>query len=69
DIGDDLLRDVEVAYVSGITPALSPSCRDATEHFMASARSAGATVVFDINYRSKLWDPERAAAVLAALAS
>jgi 2-dehydro-3-deoxygluconokinase len=65
DIPDELLRRAQIVHVTGITPALSRSACDAVER----ARSYGAIVCFDVNYRSKLWDPGRALPVLRALAA
>lgn len=47
-------------HVSGITPALSASCAEATLEAVKAARAAGAKVSFDVNYRKKLWTPEEA---------
>lgn len=49
-------------HVSGITPALSESCRQATRSGIKAARSAGITVSFDINYRLSLWSDADTAA-------
>ena len=40
-------------HVSGITPALSKSCAEATLEAIKAAKSAGAKVSFDVNYRKK----------------
>ncbi|MGB9619060.1 MAG: PfkB family carbohydrate kinase [Armatimonadota bacterium] len=47
-------------HVSGITPALSRSCAEATFEAIKAAKSAGAMVSYDVNYRKKLWSPEEA---------
>ncbi len=47
-------------HVSGITPALSESCRHTTKISMATAKENGALVSFDVNYRAKLWSEEEA---------
>ena len=54
--------------VTGITPALSPGCLEATRQAMRTARDAGARVVFDPNFRSKLWNVDAAKAVYQELA-
>ncbi|MFC8567883.1 sugar kinase [Streptomyces sp. NPDC057245] len=64
DIGDDLIREASVLHVTGITPALGDSARDTTLRAVRAARAAGVTVSVDVNYRSKLWAPHRAAPVL-----
>ena len=57
-----------VLHLTGITPALGPSARATVDHAVELARSAGVPVSFDLNYRSALWPPERAAAVCRELA-
>lgn len=47
-------------HVSGITPALSKSCAEATFEAIKAAKAAGAKVSYDVNYRKKLWTPEEA---------
>lgn len=49
-------------HVSGITPALSKSCAEATFEAIKAAKAAGARVSYDVNYRKKLWTPEEASA-------
>jgi 2-dehydro-3-deoxygluconokinase len=60
DLGADRLDAAEVVHTSGITPALSDRLADSTRELLAAANDAGATVSFDLNYRSKLWSPEDA---------
>jgi 2-dehydro-3-deoxygluconokinase len=50
-------------HVSGITPALSDTAAAVTLEALAAAKAAGLTVSYDLNYRRKLWSPERARAV------
>lgn len=50
-----LLQDAEIFHVSGVTPALGQATADAAISAARAARSAGAMVSFDGNYRSKLW--------------
>jgi 2-dehydro-3-deoxygluconokinase len=50
-------------HVSGITPALSESAAKVTAESLVAAKKAGLTVSYDLNYRSKLWSPEKARAV------
>lgn len=56
-------------HLTGITPALSPSCREAVFAAAELARAAGATVVLDPNLRLKLWSAEEARATLRELAA
>ncbi len=50
-------------HTSGITPALSDSAAGVTREALKAAHTAGATVSYDLNYRGKLWSPEKARAV------
>ena len=52
---DALLKEFDWLHLSGITPALSPSCADAVLRMLKSAKSLGLTVSFDGNFRSALW--------------
>jgi 2-dehydro-3-deoxygluconokinase len=52
---------------SGITAALSPGCAQMVQTASACAKALGLTVSFDMNYRAKLWSPEKAAVVLTPL--
>ena len=57
---DWLLSDFDWLHLSGITPALSPSCADFILACMKKAREKGLTVSFDGNFRSLLWSWEEA---------
>ena len=50
-------------HTSGITPALSDSAAAVTLEALKAAKRAGATVSYDLNYRGKLWTPDKAQAV------
>jgi 2-dehydro-3-deoxygluconokinase len=50
-------------HTSGITPALSDSAAEATREALVATKKAGLTVSYDLNYRGKLWSPEKAQAV------
>jgi 2-dehydro-3-deoxygluconokinase len=49
---------------TGITPALGSKALAALEAALKAARSAGATVSCDLNFRSKLWTTEEAQAAM-----
>ncbi|MBP2586175.1 2-dehydro-3-deoxygluconokinase [Streptomyces sp. PvR006] len=68
DIDPDLIAGAGVLHVTGITPALGPGPLEAVRHAVAVARTAGTTVSLDVNYRSMLWSPAEATAVLRPLA-
>jgi 2-dehydro-3-deoxygluconokinase len=62
--------DVDLLVVSGITPALSPEAREATERLIGLARDTGVPVAFLVNHRNALWSAaEEAARVLWPLAA
>jgi 2-dehydro-3-deoxygluconokinase len=50
-------------HTSGITPALSDSAAAVTREALGAAKQAGLTVSYDLNYRAKLWSPEKAQSV------
>ena len=52
----DILADADWFHVTGITPALSRSAADAAIEAAAAARTAGAKVSVDLNFRKKLWN-------------
>ena len=56
-----------ILHVTGITPALSGSAAEAVATAVHLARSAGALISVDVNYRSRLWSREKARARLSEL--
>ncbi|MFK0403741.1 sugar kinase [Microbacterium sp. NPDC090225] len=64
----DRLRGVRIVHTTGITPALSPSCRAMVDGLYADAREAGAVVSFDVNDRRALWSMTDAQTTLTRLA-
>lgn len=55
-----VVRDAQVAHVTGITCALGRGALDASVAFLAAARAQGVLTSFDVNYRSQLWTAEAA---------
>jgi 2-dehydro-3-deoxygluconokinase len=51
----DPLREADVAYVTGATPALSTDLAGATARFLKTANDGGATTAFSLEYRPWLW--------------
>ena len=51
-------------HVTGITPALGGRAAAATVQAIEAAKRVGARVSIDLNYRAKLWTPERAQATM-----
>src|SRR5947199_6244631 len=56
-------------HLSGVTPALGPSCRALVGHVAQLAATAGKKVSYDLNYRATLTSPDEARAMLDAVAS
>jgi 2-dehydro-3-deoxygluconokinase len=64
----DAVRSARIVYLTGITPALSASCRGLVTRGLTGRPAVDARYVFDVNYRPALWPPGSAAGVLAGLA-
>jgi 2-dehydro-3-deoxygluconokinase len=64
DVPWEVLADSRIVHMTGILPALSPSCRRIAE----DVRGQAPPVAFDVNYRELLWPVEEARAVLRPLA-
>jgi 2-dehydro-3-deoxygluconokinase len=60
----DTIAAARRLHVSGVTPALSETCRDAVELAMTIASESGTAITLDINLRRKLWDDGTARTVL-----
>ena len=56
----DVLLDTRLLHLTGITPALSPSCHEIVEEAIQQAKARGVPVSFDVNYRQKLWSEAEA---------
>ena len=56
----EILKGANVFHTTGITLALSPSCREATKEAIGFAKTKGILISFDLNYRAKLWSPKEA---------
>jgi 2-dehydro-3-deoxygluconokinase len=60
----DFLLDTRFIHLTGITPGISPTCRELVADACTRAREAGVQISFDVNYRAKLWTPDVAAEAL-----
>jgi 2-dehydro-3-deoxygluconokinase len=60
----DLLFDTRLLHLTGITPALSPSCLQIITEAVQQAKARGVPLSFDVNYRQKLWTEADAAQTL-----
>lgn len=68
DFTEIAFEDYDHVHLSGITPALSRSCLDATQYVATEASRAGCSISFDLNYRSKLWQKPQAQEAFRAIA-
>ena len=68
DLDAGYLSQAKFLHLTGITPALSPNCRDTVREAIRIAKSSGVKVVFDPNLRLKLWGLDEARKVLLELA-
>lgn len=68
DVDSKLIKNSRVLHISGITPALSNSCREACLEAFRIAQGADVKISFDTNYRKKLWSEEEAKPTLIEMA-
>lgn len=55
-----VVREADLFFTSGITPALSDQAAATTAELLETARDADVPTAFDVNYRAKLWSPTEA---------
>jgi 2-dehydro-3-deoxygluconokinase len=67
ELDPDLLSDVRLLHVTGITAMLSASCRASVTRLLELARAAGTAVSLDPNLRRQLGTPQRWRAVVGPL--
>lgn len=67
EIETSIIRDADLLHVTGISPALSEGMRATIFEAVSIAHEAGVPVSLDLNFRSKLWSREQAAAEYARL--
>jgi 2-dehydro-3-deoxygluconokinase len=68
-VDDGVFDGARWLHLTGITPSLSQTAREATTRALESGREAGLTISLDINLRRRLWSDEEAAPVIRDLAS
>lgn len=61
----DILSNIGVFYFSGITPAISSELEVSLKAALNYCKEHDITVVCDLNYRCKMWSPEKAQKVMA----
>lgn len=65
DLRTEWFEGCQYFHLTGITPALSESCRKASLRAVEIAKSLNVRFSFDPNYRAPLWSPDQAKAGLA----
>lgn len=61
---DSIMEGADWFHWSGITPAISDKAAELTRLACEAARRHGVTVSVDLNFRKKLWTPEKAQSVM-----
>ncbi len=64
DVDEEYLASAKVFHTTGVTLALSETCRATVDKAIQVARDAGVLVSFDTNIRLKLWTAEEARRVI-----
>ncbi len=59
-VDPDQLDGASWLHLTGVTPALSEECAAFVRWFAGEARARGIRVSYDVNYRSRLWEPDAA---------
>ncbi|ABR34008.1 MULTISPECIES: sugar kinase [Clostridium] len=69
DIDEEYIKQAKILHITGITPALSESCRRAVYRAIEIAKENKILVSFDPNIRLKLWTVDEARKILVDIAS
>ncbi|MFJ5621611.1 sugar kinase [Peribacillus loiseleuriae] len=69
DLDESYIAKAKFLYITGITPALSESCKDTVFHAIELAEKNGLKIVFDPNIRTTLLDETTGRATLLAIAA
>lgn len=64
---ETIFSDVDYFYFSGITPSISDALEQAVTAACIYCQQHNIPVVCDMNYRGKMWSPEKAQAVMSRL--
>lgn len=64
DLDEEYIRGAKMLHLTGITPALSDSCRETVYAAAEIARAAKVPTTFDPNLRLKLWSAAEARPIL-----
>jgi 2-dehydro-3-deoxygluconokinase len=68
-LNEQYIKQAKLLHITGITPALSETCKETVFAAVEMARKHGVKISFDPNLRLKLWSMEEARPVLQQLAS
>jgi len=68
ELDESYIKDAKILHITGITPALSESCRKTLFKAIEVAKANNVLVSFDPNIRLKLWTKEEAIPVLLEIA-
>jgi len=68
ELDAEYIKNTKILHITGITPALSESCRETLFRAIEIAKSNNVLVSFDPNIRLKLWSQEEAVPVLLEIA-
>lgn len=60
DLNPSYIENARYLYISGITPAISPTCKETIFEAIKIAKQSKVTVVFDPNLRKKIWSEKEA---------
>ncbi|TDC38219.1 sugar kinase [Micromonospora sp. 15K316] len=69
DLRAPLAAGARMLHLTGITPALSDTAREATGWAAETAAAAGIPICLDVNYRARLWSRDAAREALTPLAT
>lgn len=61
---DEIMKVADWFHWSGITPAISDKAAEITRLACEAAKRHGVTVSVDLNFRKKLWTPEKAQSIM-----
>ena len=59
-----IFKDAKWFHWSGITPAISDMAAECLQYACIAAKKCGVMISCDLNYRKKLWTPEKAQSVM-----
>ena len=61
---NSILEGVGIFYFSGVTPAISDEIATACKEALSVCRERGIVTACDVNYRGKMWSPEKSQQVM-----